>query len=171
MRHSPSNIVLVGMPGSGKSTAGVILAKLASLDFIDTDILIQRATGKALQEIVDREGYMALRHIEEDILLKLECRDHVVATGGSAVYSEAAMEHLKKDGVIVFLDVDIATLKSRIRNYETRGLAKHPDQSFEELFAERMELYRKYADITISGEGLTQEEVCGAILRWLDLKR
>jgi shikimate kinase len=170
MAHTPSNIVLIGMPGSGKSTVGVILAKMASLDFVDTDILIQRA-GKSLQEIIDADGYLVLRRIEEEVLLKLDCRDHVIATGGSAVYSPAAISHLKEDGVIVFLDVDIETLQSRIRNYETRGLAKRPDQTLEELFSERLALYREYADITISGAGLTQEEVCDAILRWIDLKK
>jgi len=170
MAHTPSNIVLIGMPGSGKSTVGVILAKMASLDFVDTDILIQRA-GKSLQEIIDANGYLVLRRIEEEVLLKLDCCDHVIATGGSAVYSPAAISHLKEDGVIVFLDVDIETLQSRIRNYETRGLAKRPDQTLEELFAERLALYREYADITISGAGLTQEEVCDAILRWIDLKK
>lgn len=170
MAHTPSNIVLIGMPGSGKSTVGVILAKMASLDFVDTDILIQRA-GKSLQEIIDADGYLVLRRIEEEVLLKLDCRDHVIATGGSAVYSPAAISHLKEDGVIVFLDVDIETLQSRIRNYETRGLAKRPEQTLEELFAERLALYREYADITISGAGLTQEEVCDAILRWIDLKK
>src|ERR1700690_277665 len=171
MVHTPSNIVLIGMPGSGKSTVGVILAKMASLDFVDTDILIQRAAGKSLQEIIDTDGYLVLRRIEEEVLLKLDCRAHVIATGGSAVYSPAAISHLKKDGVIIFLDVDIETLQSRIRNYETRGLAKRPDQSLEELFAERLALYREYADITISGAGLTQEEVCDTILRWIDLKK
>ena len=171
MYKSLSNIVLIGMPGSGKSTVGVILAKMASLDFVDTDILIQRTAGKSLQEIIDVDGYLVLRRVEEEALLKLDCRDHVIATGGSAVYSPAAITHLKKDGVIVFLDVDIVTLQSRVRNYETRGLAKRPDQTLEELFAERLALYREYADITISGAGLTQEEVCEAILKWVDLKK
>ena len=171
MAPRPSNIVLIGMPGSGKSTVGVILAKMASLDFVDTDILIQMAAGKSLQKIIDADGYLVLRRIEEEVLLKLDCRNHVIATGGSAVYSSAAISHLKKDGVIVFLDVDIETLQSRIRNYETRGLAKRPDQTLEELFAERLALYREYADITIGGAGLTQEEVCDAILKWIDLKK
>lgn len=171
MAHRPSNIVLIGMPGSGKSTVGVILAKMASLDFVDTDILIQMAAGKSLQKIIDADGYLVLRRIEEEVLLKLACRNHVIATGGSAVYSPAAISHLKKDGVIVFLDVDIETLQSRIRNYETRGLAKRPDQTLEELFAERLALYREYADITIGGAGLFQEEVCDAILKWIDLKK
>jgi shikimate kinase len=153
------------MPGSGKSTVGVILAKLASLDFIDTDILIQRSAGKSLQEIVDTDGYLALRRMEEEVLLKLDCRDHMIATGGSAVYSPAAMEHLRADGFIVFLDVQIATLLSRVRDYETRGLAKHPDQTLEELFNERLILYRNYSDVTVRGEGLTQDEVCAVIVR------
>jgi shikimate kinase len=159
------------MPGSGKSTVGVILAKLASLNFIDTDILIQRSAGKSLQEIVDTDGYLALRKMEEEVLLKLNCRDHVIATGGSAVYSHAAMEHLRRDGLIVFLDVEIATLLSRIYDYETRGLAKRPDQTLEELFNERLVLYRKYADITVSCEGLTQDEVCAAIIREIEVRK
>jgi len=160
----PYNIILIGMPGSGKSTVGVILARLASMDFIDTDILIQRSTGRPLQEIVDNDGHMALRKIEEEVLLSLDCRNHVIATGGSAVYSAAAMEHLKKKGVIVFLDVDLEALISRIRDYETRGLAKRPDQTLRDLFDERLSLYHKYADVVVNCAGLTQEEVCAAIL-------
>lgn len=159
-----SNIVLIGMPGSGKSTVGVLLAKKASMDFIDTDILIQCSEGESLQTIVDSQGHMALRRIEEEVLLKLECRNHVVATGGSAVYSRAAMEHLKSSGTVVFLDVDLPTLKSRIHDYETRGLAKRPDQTLEELFEERSSLYRQYADWTIPCAGLSLEEVCSSIL-------
>jgi shikimate kinase len=159
-----SNIVLIGMPGAGKSTVGVILAKLTSRDFIDTDVLIQIAQGRLLQDIVDTEGYMALRRIEEDILLGLHCYNHVMATGGSAVYSHAAMEHLKSNGIVVFLDVDLSTLESRIRDFDTRGLAKRPDQSFTDLFRERIILYRKYADVTIDCADLSQEEVCAQII-------
>jgi shikimate kinase len=171
MSHLRENIILIGMPGSGKSTVGVILAKLASQDFVDTDILIQMSAGKSLQEIVDTDGYMALRRIEEEVLLNLDAQNCVVATGGSAVYSPAAMAHLKKMGVIVFLDVDIATLKSRVRNYETRGLAKRPEQTLEELFSERTALYRKYADVTVDGSGTTQEEVCEAVLTELRARK
>lgn len=170
MTHSPSNIVLIGMPGSGKSTVGVILAKLASLDFVDTDILIQMKTKKSLQEIVDTEGHLVLRSKEEEVLLTLDCNNKVVATGGSVVYSPAAMAHLKKNGIIVFLDVELATLLSRVRNYETRGLAKRPDQALEDLFSERLPLYLRYADVTISGSGKTQEEVCEAILQKIKAK-
>ena len=167
MQSSASNIILIGMPGSGKSTVGVILAKLTSLDFVDTDILIQRSQGRSLQSIVDGEGYLTLREIEEQTLLDLQCLNHVIATGGSAVYSAAAMTHLKSRGVAVFLDVDLPLLKSRVTNYDTRGLVRRPGQSLIDLFRERMVLYKKYGDIAISCSGLTQEEVCREIIRKL----
>lgn len=163
----PLNIVLIGMPGAGKSTVGVILAKLTSRDFVDTDVLIQTAHGRSLQDIVDREGSTALRSIEEEILLGLCCRNHVIATGGSAAYSDAAMRHLKSHGFVIFLDVDLPTLESRVNDYDTRGLAKRPGQSFAELFEERFSLYTKYADVTVNCANLTQEEVCSEIIKKL----
>jgi shikimate kinase len=160
----PSNVVLIGMPGSGKSTIGVILAKRMSFGFVDTDILIQLTAGKSLQDIVDMEGQMALRDLEERVLLGLDCHSYVIATGGSAVYSAQAMEHLHSDGVIVFLDVDLQTLTFRIQDYQSRGLAKQPDQTLEDLFNERLILYRRYADVTIECSEFTQEDVCAAVL-------
>ena len=159
-----SNIVLIGMPGSGKSTVGVILAKKTSRGFVDTDVLIQTAQGQTLQDIVDTRGYKALRTIEEDLLLGLSVRDHVIATGGSAVYSDKAMAHLKSEGRIVFLDADLTTLEARIGNFSQRGLAKRPEQSFADLFEERRALYHKYADITIDCTRATQETVCERIM-------
>jgi shikimate kinase len=159
-----SNVVLIGMPGSGKSTVGVILAKLTERGFVDTDVLIQTSVGRSLQRIVDVEGYMALRAIEERILLSLNFRNHVIATGGSSVYSHAAMEHLKRDGVVVFLDVALATLKSRIHNFRTRGLAKRPNQTIDQLFDERYPLYTGYADLIVNCTRLKQEEVCAEII-------
>lgn len=167
MSSKRSNIVLIGMPGSGKSTVGVILAKQASMAFVDTDILIQLEEGRSLQSIVDSDGHMALRAVEERVLLKLDLCSHVIATGGSAVYSPAAMQHLKSIGVAVFLDVTLEALKSRVHDYETRGLAKRPDQTVEDLFEERALLYRKYADVTIDCMGIAQEEVCAKVLEAL----
>lgn len=155
------------MPGSGKSTIGVILAKQTGRDFIDTDILIQTATGRTLQDIVDRDGHMALRRIEEEVLLGISFSRHVIATGGSAVYSRRAMEHLGAVGVIVFLDADIATLEARVKDFGRRGLTKRPDQSFADLFAERVPLYRQFADITVDCTGRSHEEVCAAIIEEL----
>ena len=163
MVKNHSNIILIGMPGSGKSTVGVILAKQLACDFVDTDVLIQTGQGRSLQAIVDSEGYLALRRIEEEVLLGLNLRHHVIATGGSAVYSHAAMNHLKADGTVVFLDVQPATLEARVHDYETRGLAKRPDQCLADLFAERFALYSRYADVTISCDRLGHEEVCARI--------
>ena len=163
-----SNIVLVGMPGSGKSTVGVVLAKMMSFVFVDTDLLIQSSQNRSLQDIVDKDGHAALKKIEEDVLLSLDVQRHVIATGGSAVYSERAMAHLKAMSTVIFLDADLSTLEERIQNFDTRGLAKRPDQSFADLFAEREPLYRKVADITLNCSGLTQEEVCSRILTLID---
>src|ERR1039457_63130 len=160
----PSNIVLVGMPGSGKSTVGVILAKRTSRDFVDTDILIQKTDGRSLQRILDEDGYLALRSIEERILCGLECRNHVIATGGSAVYSQAAMKHLHADGIVVFLDVDLAVLESRNLHLDKRGIAKRPDQSFTELFEERFTLYSAYADMVIHSSHLSHGKICAQII-------
>jgi shikimate kinase len=170
MTQDQANIVLIGMPGSGKSTVGVILAKLTSRDFVDGDVLIQISQGRSLQDIVDTEGHMALRRIEEEVLVALHCLNHVIATGGSAAYSHAAMTHLKSNGVVIFLDVDLPTLESRIHDFDTRGLAKRPDQTFTDLFEERFALYTKYGDITIQCADLTQEEVCDRIIMELDRK-
>jgi len=164
MVRTPSNLVLIGMPGSGKSTVGVILAKKTSRDFVDSDLLIQTSQKRHLQDIVDNDGYAALRNIEERVLLDLRVRSHVIATGGSAVYSDQAMAHLKSDGLVIFLDVDLATLELRIPDFSTRGLAKRPDQSLSELFDERFGLYAKHADVTIKCGRLTHEDVCAKIL-------
>lgn len=158
-----SNIILIGMPGSGKSTVGVILAKLLAKRFMDTDILIQNRAKMSLQDIIDNKGHLALREIEEQVLLSIRCKNHVIATGGSAAYSDPAMVHLKDDGITVFLEADLGVLKARIHNYETRGLAKRPDQSFKDLFDERKALYNKYASITINCSSLTQDQVADAI--------
>jgi shikimate kinase len=162
-----SNIVLIGMPGSGKSTVGIILAKQITKRFLDTDLLIQNMAGTSLQSIINNQGHMALREIEERALLSVKCKHHVIATGGSAAYSEPAMLHLKRHGTVVFLQTSLEELKHRIHNYETRGLAKRPDQSFQDLFEERESLYRKYAEITVESSSLTQDQVCDEIIEKL----
>ena len=158
------NIVLIGMPGSGKSTVGVILAKMTSRNFIDTDVLIQVSQGRSLQTIVDNDGYLVLRQVEEEEILALNCKHHVIATGGSAVYGPKAMEHLKSNGIIIFIDVDLPTLESRVTDYKSRGLAIPPGQSFAELFEERLKLYKQYADVTIHATNLSQDQVCKEII-------
>jgi shikimate kinase len=161
--QNKKNIILIGMPGAGKSTVGIVLAKKMSMDFIDTDVLIQLKEGRSLQEIVDHDGYLVLRSIEEQVLLGLLCTNSVIATGGSAVYSDLAMRSLRNNAFCIFLDVPCEVLLSRVRNYATRGLAKRSDQSFAELFVERYDLYRKYADLIIDCSCLSQDEVCDEI--------
>ncbi len=144
-----NNIILIGMPGAGKSTVGVLLAKELAKDFVDTDVLIQVQQKTILQDILDKKGYMELRRIEEQVLLNATFTNHVIATGGSAVYSQSGIEHLKASGIAIFMEVSIDVLRRRIHNYETRGIAKRPEQSFDELFEERRQLYVKYADLII----------------------
>jgi shikimate kinase len=157
------NIVLVGMPGAGKSTVGVLLAKELCREFLDTDVLIQTIENVSLQHIVDTHGYLELRAIEERTILDVACQNHVIATGGSAVYSEPAMLHLKKNGLIIFLEITLDEIFRRISNFATRGLARRPDQTIEDLFAERALLYRKYAESTVFCDRKSQEDVVGEI--------
>ncbi len=164
MASAKTNLVLIGMPGSGKSTIGVLLAKKTSRDFVDTDVVIQSHEHRSLQDILDKYGYMVLREIEEKWVTWLTVKHTVISTGGSVVYSEKSMAHLAGDGVIIFLDVSLGTLKQRITDYDQRGIARRPDQSFEELFEERSVLYRRYADISFPSDGINQDEVCEAIL-------
>lgn len=164
-----NNITLIGMPGAGKSTTGIILAKILSMGFLDSDILIQINRGQSLQSILEESDYMNLRRIEEEEILKINISNNVIATGGSAVYSRKAMEHLQNISVIVFLHVDLDELKNRIHNFDSRGIAKAEDQSFSELFQERDKLYREYAHITIDAASVTQDDAAVIISEKIDL--
>lgn len=164
------NIVLIGMPGSGKSTVGVLLAKATQRDFLDTDVTIQAKEGRALQEIIDQEGLDFFRRIEERHILSLNCRDCVIATGGSVVYYPAAMEHLASSGVIVHLDLDLPSLRKRLTNLPSRGVVRVPCQTLNDLFEQRKPLYKKYAQITVPCTGRTHEKIVNAILAELETR-
>jgi shikimate kinase len=166
-----NNIVLIGMPGAGKSTNGLLLAKTLGKDFLDTDVLIQVCEGKTLQQIMDDTDYLTLRLIEEAALTSIDVQNTVIATGGSAVYSMVGMEKLKKNGTIVYLETPLKTLEQRIHDYETRGIAKHPDQSFDDLFCERSKLYNEHADIVIHCDQQPPEDVVHSVLSSLSHKR
>jgi len=161
------NLVFIGMPGSGKSTIGVLVAKRLGMGFIDTDLLIQERSGRTLQDIVDHDGYVALRQIEEQVLLGLNVKNQVISTGGSAVYSDSAMNHLKQNGIVVFLDISLDVVVQRIGDYSLRGISRRPNQTLAELFEERFALYTRYADLTIKGSGFNQNQLCEAIIRKL----
>lgn len=161
------NITLIGMPGVGKSTTGVILAKLLSFAFMDTDLLIQLSQKTSLQEIVDKYGHLYLRRIEEEEILKICPEKHVIATGGSAVYSQRAMEYLSSISKVVFLKADLDIITKRINNFDQRGIAKSKGQSFKELYLERQSMYEKYAWIEIDCSSISQEYAAELIVKRL----
>ena len=160
-----SNIILIGMPAAGKSTIGVLLAKSLLKDFVDTDLAIQSGCGCTLSDIIEREGTDKFLKIENDIICAQNYRSCVVATGGSAVYGEEAMAHLKKDGTAVYLELALGEIKKRIGNIKTRGVAMKNGDSLEKLYEEREPLYNKYADIKINCDGLTAEECVEKIVK------
>lgn len=162
-----TNIALIGMPGAGKSTVGVLLAKRLGKAFVDTDLVIQSAEGCTLQDIVDRRGHLALRPIEEREIAALDVRDHVIATGGSAAYSERAMDALRAHSVVVYLHVPLAGIEERVRNLDSRGLSMAPGQTLADLYAERTPLYRRHADIVVDCDGLDQEAAVDAVCQAL----
>ncbi len=147
------------MPGAGKSTIGIILAKNLSCGFIDTDVLIQINQQKSLQQIMDESDHLQLRKIEEEEVVKLNIENHIIATGGSVAYSNKAMVHLKQISTVIFLEVAFEDITNRIKNFDTRGIAKAEDQTFKELFDERQVLYKKYADIIFTCDDKSQEEI------------
>ncbi len=151
------NIILIGMPGAGKSTLGVLLAKAMGKFFIDTDIIIQQKTKRLLQDIIDNDGTEAFLSLEEEILLSVDEENTVIATGGSAVYSEKAMEHFKENGTVVYLHVDFSEIEKRVTNITTRGIVLKNGKSLSDAFDERKPLYDRYADITIDCTGSTIE--------------
>ena len=163
-----NNIILIGMPGAGKSTIGVLLAKAMTYNFLDTDISIQRREKMKLYEIMDKEGLDAFLKIESEVLSRLEVDGCVIATGGSAVYSEKAMEHLRREGTIVYIRLSLDEIIKRVKNITTRGIAMKKGMTLEDIYRERTPLYEKYADIILDGDGTTIEECVEMLVRQLE---
>ena len=145
-----NSISLIGMAGAGKSTVGRELAKILHFRLIDSDVLIEEQQGKSLQKILDDEGYIRLREIENSVLKNLHFKEIILSTGGSAVYSDEAMKHIHQNSKVIFLDVSLNEILERVPSFHDRGFAKAPSQSIEDAFEERQELYNKYSHHIVS---------------------
>ncbi len=158
-----SNIVLIGMPGSGKSTCGVVAAKFLLKNFFDTDLLIQNIEGSSLQNIIDLKGNDYFEKAEEKAILDLDIQGAVIATGGSVVYSDKSMQHLKKLGRIIYLHLDYEHMRKRIIDLSTRGVLLKKGETLQDMYNERLPLYKKWADVTIDCGNNTIEQTAREI--------
>lgn len=147
-----NNIILIGMPGVGKSTIGVVLAKVMGYRFVDSDLVIQEASGKLLHEIISEQGLSGFIEMENRINASLEVNRAIVATGGSVIYGKEAMEHLKDIGNVVYLELSLDTISERLGDLDKRGVALKEGQTLKDLYEERIPYYEKYADVTINCE-------------------
>ena len=163
------NIVLIGMPGVGKSTVGVILAKMIGYQFTDADLLIQKQEGKLLHEIIAEKGTDGFIEIEERVNASIEASHTIIATGGSVVYGKKAMEHLSHIGTVVYLKVPYDILEKRLEDIKGRGVVLKEGQTLRTLYDERTPLYEKYADIEISEDGLNVEQTVDQVVEKLNL--
>jgi hypothetical protein len=159
-----NNLILIGMPGVGKSTVGVIVAKLLGFEFVDTDLLIQTQEKKRLYEIISDIGAAGFIELENQILSVLKTERTVIATGGSVVYGKEAMQNLKALGTVIYIRLDIKSLKVRLGNIKNRGVVNPAGKSLEDLYQERIPLYEKYADIIIDEQGCDIEKTVEKIV-------
>ncbi len=158
-RECGDNLILIGMPTSGKSTVGIILAKALGYDFVDIDLVMQKNTGKKLHQLMDKLGIDGFLALEEETALSLECRHTVIAPGGSIIYEDKAMEHLRRLGRIIYLEIDYDMLSERLHDAKNRGVTLREGQTIEDLYRERLPLYEKYADLTFSERGHALEDM------------
>ena len=165
------SIILIGMPGCGKSTVGVLLAKAVCKRFLDTDLLIQQREKKPLQVIINTRGNLFFADCEEQAILAIRQRGQVIATGGSVVYSDRAMLHLKSLGTVVFLDTPFPEIKKRLWNLKTRGIVLKKGQTLEDMYNERRPLYEKYADVAVHTGRMKTEQVVQTVVERTGLER
>ena len=162
------NIVLIGMPGVGKSTVGVVLAKVLGYQFVDADLVIQEQEGKLLREIIAEIGTEGFIEVENRVNASLMVKHSVIATGGSVVYGAEAMEHLSQIGTVVYLSLPFEILNKRLHDIKGRGVALREGQTLRDLFEERVPLYEKYADITVDEYGLNVEQTIEKVVAALE---
>lgn len=160
-----NNIVLIGMPGCGKSSLGVVLAKALGYRFIDSDLLIQEKEGRLLSEIIEQDGLGAFKQIEDKVNASIDTSRTVIATGGSVVYGENAMSHLKKIAVVIYLKLPLDEIETRVGDPSQRGVAFEPGQTLSDLYDERVPLYEKYADITVDIENQDIRQSVAEVIR------
>lgn len=163
------NIVLIGMPGVGKSTVGVILAKVLGYQFIDADLVIQEQEGRLLCEIIEQEGTSGFIEVENRVNASIEAKHAIIATGGSVVYGREAMKHLCEIGTVIYLQVPYDVLAKRLEDIKGRGVVLRDDQTLHDLFEERTPLYEKYADLCICETGLGVEQTVDQVVEKLNL--
>ena len=167
MQHD--NITLIGMPGAGKSTLGVVLAKKLGFRFCDTDLIIQEGTDKLLSELIAERGIEGFIELENELVAGLQCEHHIIATGGSVVYGEDAMNNLRSLGRIVFIDIGLDELHTRLRkDLMERGVVIRQGSTLEDLYTERHPLYERYADIVVNTDGLSTLESIEALVAALE---
>ena len=158
------NIILIGMPGVGKSSVGVVLAKALGYHFVDSDLVIQQTEGRLLSEIIEEKGNDGFIEIENNINSKIDVKRTVLATGGSAVYGTEAMEHFRNIGTVLYMKASFETIDSRLSNLVGRGVAMKKGQTLKELYEERCVLYERYADITLNVDKMSIEEIIVKIM-------
>ena len=160
-----ANLVLIGMPGCGKSTVGVLLAKALGMAFMDTDVVLQAREGQKLQTMIDAIGIDAFLEKEEESILTIDCDCTVIATGGSVVYGKNGMKHLREKGIVVYIRLPFSEIERRLSNLATRGVALKDNQTLYDLYQERIPLYEAEADIVFDATGLEIEQTVSAIAR------
>ena len=161
------NVILIGMPGSGKSTVGVLLAKTLGFDFVDTDLTLQQREGALLQNIINQRGTEVFLDLEQAAICSVACKNSVISPGGSCVCREQSMAHLKKLGRIVYLRLPLTEVEARLNNISTRGIAMEPGQTMKDLYDYRTPLYEQWADVAVDCAGQSLEETVSAVLRSL----
>ena len=161
--ENKENVILIGMPGSGKSTVGVVLAKIMGYEFIDSDLVIQKRERRRLSDIIERVGRKRFLQIENNVNASLNPKKTVIATGGSAVYGKEAMEHFKKIGTVIYLKLDYQELEKRLGNLRKRGVVLRKGQTLKDLYEERTPLYEQYADLVIDEKNMDLQQVALAI--------